>query len=378
MNKVLGSVVRGLVRLWRPGGRGADPRDVWKNASSCAVICGAGIGDSLMAMPLIRAVRSRRPKIRIVVVANAATSSVFAGNPLVDEIVNYGVGAWATFRRLLRLRVDIVLAGLPSNTVRHSLFAAAIEAPVKMKHSYDYGSRTDRDYSFLYSDILPLDRTRHRVEANLDMLRHLGEPIRERSIPMEFRIPERAVQRIEEWISTSGRLPRSGTIAMHPGGGGIYKLWPSDRFARVADALADAGYDVCLVGGAGEGERCAGIVAAVNRASVYSVAGDVALAETAELLRRCRILVGNDTGIMHLAVAVGLPVVALFGPTDPRHIGPFTDRSRVVRCGDEMSSIPVDDVVAAAMDLLAEEARGSASGDRRNSSSRPGTNQSST
>jgi len=377
MNRVIGSAVRGLVRLLRRRSVASapDPRIAWEKASTCAVICGAGIGDALMAMPLLRAIRSRRPRVGIVVVTNGATASVFAGCSLVDEVVSYGDGTAGALRRLLRLRADVVLAALPSNTIRHSLLVAAIGAPVALKHAADHGSRADRDYSFLYSEILPLDRSRHRVEANLDLLRRLGEQIPEGAFRMEFAVSDSAERAIDEWCRRSGRSLSVGTVAMHPGGGGEYKFWPWERFAVVAGALADAGYAVCLVGGAGERELCAGIVGSAARSSVYSVAGEFALAETAALLRRCTMFLGNDTGIMHLAVAVGLPVLALFGPTDPRHIGPLSEAARVVRRGESMESISVEEVVAAALDVLSSGPRDDAS-NRSDPTLRSGTNHS--
>src|SRR5690606_23171405 len=113
-------------------------------------------------------------------------------------------------------------------------------------------------------------------------------------------------------------LPGDGpVVALHPGADHFpAKRWPVDRFALLADRLAERyGARVVLVGGPGDVPLAAAIRERVQRAPLLDLTGRLALLETAAVLERVDLMVGNDSGPLHMAVAVGTPVVALFGPS---------------------------------------------------------------
>jgi ADP-heptose:LPS heptosyltransferase len=106
----------------------------------------------------------------------------------------------------------------------------------------------------------------------------------------------------------------------------VEKRWPADRFAALADRLVDVlSARLVLLGGPDDGPVNRSVVGAMGpaaRARTLDVSGRLSLAETAAVIARCRLYVGNDSGVAHLAAAVGTPVVEVFGPTDPRRYGP--------------------------------------------------------
>ena len=109
---------------------------------------------------------------------------------------------------------------------------------------------------------------------------------------------------------------------MNPGATQKAKRWPVERFTAVGRALAARyGAQILVLGGQDDGARAATIARAIPGA--VSVAGRTRLGETAALLRRCRLLVSGDTGPLHMAVALAVPTVGLFGPTNPRKYGPW-------------------------------------------------------
>ncbi len=325
----------------------------WREARRLLLLCGAGIGDAVMALPLLQVLRQRRPELQLTVVARAHLQPFFEVFPWL-RLLTYGEG-WQsipTFLRLLwrcwRLRADAFLGTQPANTVRHALIAAASRAPLRLKHAY--GSvEPERDFSCLYHLLLPIDLERHRVEHNLDLLRSLGETIPEGHVRPQYPVPESLRRRAESLLPTEGPW-----VALHPGGGRAEKRWPLEHFLALARLLRRRGYYLVLLGGLEEKALGSALWSALGEGTVNLV-GMLNVAESAAVLQRCRLLVSNDSGIMHVATAVGTPVVAIFLRTHPAHVGPYTPMATVVGTGS--GSIPtVDEVWRAILPIMSTPA----------------------
>jgi heptosyltransferase-2 len=330
--------------------------EVWKNSKTICVLSASGIGDSIMATPLIEEIKSCRPGSRLIVVSTVTCALVFERNPNVDLIMRYTYGIQSFFSsvlQLLKLRkehIDVLFAAQPSNTIRHSLITAFSNAKLRLKHTYDYGTSMERDFSFVYSKLLPDSMERHRVELNLDLLRFLGEEIQEKSIYPRFEISSTAQKKIEDFLKFDGRINNyEKLIAIHPGGGRENKRWSPERFTEVGKKLIKDGFSICLIGGKDEKSLSDYIAEKIDKNKVLNFTGKLSLDETAALLKRCCCLVSNDSGIMHLATAVGIPVIAIFGPTDFRHIGPYAKCVKIICKSsniDEVMSMNVYDEVS--------------------------------
>ena len=148
-------------------------------------------------------------------------------------------------------------------------------------------------------------------------------------------------------------------VAIHPGSGGARKNWPAERWEALGRWLFDLADDrrprVLLVGGESDGETLSALQSAWGTGDHLLVAGNRPLPELAALLTRCRLFLGHDSGISHLAAAVGIPCVLLFGPTDPDIWAPLQPTVTVVRSPDEtLPGLPVSTVqgaVAAALEF---------------------------
>ncbi len=140
-----------------------------------------------------------------------------------------------------------------------------------------------------------------------------------------LRVPEGLRSWGEEWLR--GHLGGGVPIAIHPGSGGRRKCWPAGRFAEVAGRL---GRPVVMVEGPADGEACREFLSEVRGVPVARAAG-LTVPQAASLIAACGALVGNDSGVSHLAAALGVPTVAVFGPTDPAVWAPLGPRVRVVR-----------------------------------------------
>jgi ADP-heptose:LPS heptosyltransferase len=167
----------------------------------------------------------------------------------------------------------------------------------------------------------------HVIDENLALLRPLGiEAVGER----EFAFPDTRPQarQVEEALAAAG-LAGAGFAILNAGGGWPEKLWPPEGYGAVARGLRERGLRALVTWGPGEEALADRVVAASDGAAQRSFPTD--LRQFLELSRRARLLVAADTGPLHLACAVGTPVVGLYGPTDPARNGPFSPDDVVVR-----------------------------------------------
>jgi len=225
-------------------------------------------------------------------------------------------------RRLVRqLRVrpfDLVLdlQGL----LKSAVWVALARSPRKVGH--------DRTREFSYLALTerapPFDPEAHAVRRYLNLAHYLGAP----PAPARFRLGLDAAVDLAALLPGKAGRPLA---VLHPGARWPSKLWPPSSWARLAEWLSrDRGFQVAVTGSAADRELVAAIVGQ-SQAPILNLAGATSLAQLAAILRKTRLAVTADTGAMHLAAALGTPVVALFGPTAPWRTGPFGPGHQVVR-----------------------------------------------
>jgi ADP-heptose:LPS heptosyltransferase len=294
----------------------------------------ADLGDALLTIPALQAVRQSLPTARIVVLTTSVGRQALRDQP-VDELIvfdkqrfnrpaqllrpqnlRYALSLW---RRLRRERFDacVILHHLTTwfGTLKYAALAAASAADRR------YG--LDNGRGFFLTDRLPDAGFggRHQAEYWLDLLGLLGAEAQ----PQRPLLPTEAERAAAERLLAARDQARP-LIALHPGSGAFApaRRWPSQRFAALADALIDDGAQIVLVGGDEEADlRRAMLHEMRHAAATIDAGGRTTLGELAALLRQCTLFVGNDSGLAHLAASVGTPVVAVFGPTDPRAWGPY-------------------------------------------------------
>lgn len=165
----------------------------------------------------------------------------------------------------------------------------------------------------------------HVIDKNLALLGPLGiDAVGLREFPLPF--SAEAVARVDAGLQALGG---DGLVVLNPGGGWASKLWPAERFGELARELRRLGLHPLVSWGPGEAELADRVVAASGGTATRSF--PTSLLDYVEIARRARLVVAADTGPLHLACAVGTPVVALFGPTEPARNGPFAADDVVVR-----------------------------------------------
>lgn len=325
------------------------------------------IGDAVMTTPAMAAVRASFPKSHIVVMANPLVAELFNPHPLCDGVqvfdkrrVHRGVPGLLRFAGELR-RQAFDLAILFQNALEAALLAYLARIPVRA------GYRTDCRGLFLTHGV-PAGRAAkalHHTDYYVKMLEALGVHGGDGGLHL-YCSPEE-----ESWASQI--LGEGFWIGINPGATyGSAKRWIPTRFAEVASGLIqDHGSRILLVGGPAEASIGQDIEKAVqpHQTEVLNMVGKTTVRQLVALLSRCRLLITNDSGPMHVAAALRVPIVALFGPTDHTTTSPLTGSWRMVRraadcspclkrvCpGDHrcMEAITAEDVLSAAKELLEE------------------------
>ena len=325
------------------------------------------IGDVLLATPVLRALKAAYPQATLTVAVNAGTEDMLAHHPDVDEVLVVKKGPLTMQLRFLsalrRRRFDCVVDLTDGD--RSALLAWLSGAAVRIGFNEEHRWR-----GLLYTQIAaPPAGDVHRIERDLAVLRPL-------QIPLNGTVPtlhlseedERAADRI---LQEAG-FPRQGTtpplVMLQPGARYWFKAWPEDRFVELADRLARDCDCRMLIGGDRQDAELAERIFRRTRATCAVVAGRATLLQFAALLKRCALFVGNDSGAMHIAAAMGTPLVALFGPSNPGEWGPRGGQAEVIykgldcrvcfhptcRRGEDncMRRISVDEVFTAGKRLL--------------------------
>jgi len=306
----------------------------------------SAIGDVIHTLPSLRALKKTFPEARITWVVETAAADLLEGNPDLDRVIISNRKTWAgnlkkfeniketisesaDFVRILNeRRYDLVIDF-------HGLFKSAIIAfLVKADRKLGYDSMQELSGIF-YSEKIPEDMNKHAVDRYLDFARYLGCTIEK----AEFNIyPDDGNERkIDTLFQENNISSRDLLIAVSPQALWETKLWDNSRLALLCDMIKDELGGRVIFTGSGAGDIIADIRTRMKTDSI-NLEGRTSLRELAALYRRVSLLVTTDSGPMHLAAAVGTPVVAIFGPTSPARTGPYGEGHIVVQKG--LSCVP--------------------------------------
>ncbi|MDX1983644.1 MAG: lipopolysaccharide heptosyltransferase II [Bryobacteraceae bacterium] len=281
------------------------------------------VGDAVMSLPALRAIRRRFPNARISILALNWVADLYGREPFADEVIAYpagrgrrDLGAKARLIGQLRER-GFDTAILLQNAFEAAAVARAASIPVRIGYNRD-----GRALLLTHAVALPRkgEIPRHESFYYLELLRRAG---------IVNELPAEVLIRLE------GARPAEGlgeVIGVSPGAAyGTAKRWLPGRFAEAASRVArEIGASVLLFGSAAERELCDGVKEKLTVPG-RNLAGQTTLREFIDMAAACRLMLTNDSGAMHIASAVGIPTVAVFGATDHIGTGPTGPLARVVR-----------------------------------------------
>jgi lipopolysaccharide heptosyltransferase II len=321
------------------------------------------VGDAVLAIPAMKALRSRFPNADITLLVRPWVAGVFTGAPFLDRVWSeprpVGIPAWSKITREIRKR-DFDLAVLFPNSFESALMMFLGRVPSRL------GYATDGRGLLLTRAVAPVNQVRHQVHHYLDLVSEITENVDRPAIEIQATAEEQNAAR--QLLHAEGIRNGQPFLVLNPGAAyGSAKRWHHERFAETADRLSrDLGLAVVIIGS--EAERAVAIrILEGMRSAAVVLNGKTALGTLIGVLSLSSLMLTNDSGPMHIAAALGIPTVAVFGSTDERVTGPCGLRTRIVKHPVEcspcllrecpidhrcMTRVQVTDVYRAARELL--------------------------
>ena len=344
-----------------------------KNPQKIMVRATNWVGDAVMSLPALEALHARFPAAEIILVAKPWVSELYWYHPAVSRQIVYNPkgqhrgprGFWRIVQALRAERFDAAI--LFQNAFHAAWMAWCARIPARVGYARDGRSALLTEAI----EVPPASAYGHQACYYTQLLFRAGliekpGPVGEVRLSLTETEKGWATNRVER---LGLRGPRF-LVGLNPGAFyGPAKRWPPERYAALADRLIGGLHADVLIFGSRE-ERALG--EEIGRAMKHTpivVAGETTLRQLLALLAQCRLIVSNDSGTMHLAAALGLPLVAIFGSTDERATGPLGRRARIVKkpvacspCGRRecpidfrcMTGVTVEDVYGAALRLIKE------------------------
>lgn len=285
----------------------------------------SAIGDVIHALPIVQAIKDAAPHLSLGWVVRRRSAGILTGNPRIDQL--YVLPDRPSLRELLHLRRELHAAHYDIALDMQGLFLSGLVtrlsgAPVRL----GWDRNREANALFLTHPTVP---GRHKHAHEVDLLYGFADALGIRSphpefAPQPYLAAENAAK-ADAWLAD---LPRP-RVALNVGASRAYKRWPVENWRGVALPLTQSGRSVVFVGDKTDAESVAQITPALA-GGYQDLSGKTTLRELASVLAACDLLVSGDSGPMHLAVAVGTPVVALFGATHPERHGPYGPRNRVL------------------------------------------------
>jgi len=309
-----------------------------KDIQSILIIKLSSIGDVVHALPIVRALRDRYPQAHIAWIVKRGCRDVIAGNPWIDEVIIYERERWGTLRNLFSTVKEVFLF---AREIRSRKFDVVVDlqglfytgvityfSGARLR----VGFRNAREFAHLFYNRKVSVPTMNMHAINRYFLLAEALDAHGRIPDFMIAISEDDRKYVQDFLTRSGlKDDDTPLIAINPSARWITKQWQMEKFAELSDTLArHMNATIVLIGSSADKEMVERLIERM-RTTPINATGRTSLKQLVELLRRMDLVISNDTGPMHIACAVGTPVLGLFGPTDPRRTGPFGFGHAIIR-----------------------------------------------
>lgn len=329
------------------------------------------LGDLTLTTPFIHALRKAAPDAQITFLADEKLKDVVLHNPYLDEVItidkkgrdNSLLALIACARKLSGMDFDVLINLHPNE--RCSFICALTKTRVR-------AGTTHKLFKPLWDVFTPLNRKIHAADMYLNVLEQLGVQHIEHN-GLEIFPGEEHLRHAEAFWRENGVFGSDKLIGFNIGSAVVTKRWAPERFAKVADILAGKGYKPVFFGGTMDEEMVHQAVSRMRTTPIVAT-GAFTIGGLAAAMRRCSLIITNDSGPMHVAISQKVPIVAMYGPSSPKLYGPYTDEAIIVtaqppclgcadgmkhKCDDMqcMTRLTVEQVVQAAEAMLARKVK---------------------
>lgn len=279
----------------------------------------APLGETVLTTPVIRAIRQHFAGAYISYMVAPTREDLVSANPHLNEVITYQSSVPKLAYQLLQRKFDLAVVLQP--TFRLVLLTYLARIPFRV------GFKTNSGGKRLLHASVPNNTSQHETQRYLDVVREIGIEVTDDE-PEVF-VDEKGKAWCSEFLESQNLKDGKPIIGLNPGAGTSYRRWSADNFATIVDMIHDA-YDAHTIITVGPNE-CE-LAQQINKQMTHSttIVDDVTPMQLAALLQRCNLYISNDTGPMHLSVAVNTPTIALFGGSNPTQWGPKWDKHTVI------------------------------------------------
>jgi heptosyltransferase III len=327
LDRMLGGALLGALRPWKAAMDLAPGYPKLRAVREIVAVKFWGIGNAALLLPVLRDLKARHGGARLTVVTLKGNEPLFEG--VSDRTLSVRMTpVHGACLDLLRV-AGTLRASRPDLALDFEHYVRASQALLFLSGARQVIAFDTRGLrrAALADVRVPYDDRRHTGESYLDLARAAGA--RERAYrPGGLDVDPSAAARVASWCRPRG-VPPHPLVILHPGSGDNFhgRRWPTRRFGLVARRLVDeANAVVAVTGGRGEAALAREVVEASER-DVWDLSGKLDLKELVALLARAQVLVSNDSGPVHIASALGVPVLGLYGPNSPALYGPLSEKS---------------------------------------------------
>lgn len=308
------------------------------------------IGDVVMTTPAFRALKAALPGAEMDLVVRPEVAGLFEGDPRFKRVWLYDKrgfkrspdSLWKMIRSWRALGYDAAFVfGNTSFSATSAWLAYVSRATLRIGYTGEAFGYEGFSRSFYTTEIPWVATGGSEVGKHLKLLEAVGVEVSDGR--HELFVSNRAIQQADRALAEAGIGPGETVVALHPGAGKLLHRWPVSRFGTLSDLARAKGWRTVVMGGPGE----AALVETVKQAAFLGTVTlpFLSLEVLAAVFKRCRLVVCNDTAPLHVAAGVGVPTVAIFGPSDPAEWNPAGKNQRAVRGADgTCASVAVESV----------------------------------
>lgn len=308
-----------------------------KGVEKILIRCPNWIGDVMLAMPSISAVREAFPSSHISALIKSNLSPLLEGNPDINEIISFEPDSMSILERFRFYRglkeKNFALAILLTNSFESAL--SVYLSGIKNRIGFNKDMR-----GIFLTEKVPMPSRKspriHQAEYYLTLIETISEARSQkpeaRSKKVSFYIPENIQNAVDRFWEEKGLSQKSPVIGMNIGASyGSAKRWMPERFAELGDSICDELKGEVILFGNSDDSNIENEIKGEMGHKPFSLIGKTTLKSLAAWIKRCSLFITNDSGPMHIAAAVGTPIVAIFGSTDPSETSPLSDDYKIVR-----------------------------------------------
>jgi ADP-heptose:LPS heptosyltransferase len=280
----------------------------FKEAKTFLVISNTALGDTILSSPAIKSLKSSFPNSKIVALFKTSFAPIFKDLDYIDDVILYDgkyKNFFNTINQIKKIKPDIALI-LHSNSPQDIELCVLSNIPFILKHPNKSELKKFLSYDFE-------KKNQHTIEDRLDLVRIIGGKNIDKNMEVSKLTNNKYIEKYKQF---------QDYIGFQIGAADMYKMWPIENFIKLADKIKS---NIIITGIASESNLAEEIIEKSQNKNIINLCGQISIEELPYIINNLKLLITNDTGTMHLAIALKTPTLSLFSPTDSTTIGPYQD-----------------------------------------------------